>query len=71
MTVNLEFYLELKVYESGDGEAQSLRSCVKFLVVNDNLGSHVAHGIGPLLLKKPKANAAINQEVLEHFMLTS
>ncbi len=39
--------------------------------VSDELGGHVICGVGPLCFLRSTVNAAIYQEILEHFMLPS
>ncbi len=39
--------------------------------VSDDLGSYVISGVGPLCFLRSTVNAAIYQEILEHFMLPS
>ncbi len=71
------FTLEIRVPESGGrkrGEAQNprcLRSSVKFpqSVMVLGVPCHLATGVGPLCFLRSKVNTAVNQEVLEHFML--
>ncbi len=56
------------------GEAQnpsSLKSSVKFLKSVMIWGAMMSAGVGPLCFIKSKVNAAIYQEILEHFMLPS
>ncbi len=56
------------------GETQNpscLKSSVKFLKSGMIWGAVTSAGVGPLCFIKSKVNAAIYQEILEHFMLTS
>ncbi len=85
MKVNFAFHLEIKVPESGGrverhrihvacGEAQNpccLKSSVKFPQSVMIWAAMSSAGIGPLCFPKSTVNAAIYQEILEHFMLPS
>ncbi len=56
------------------GEAQNpscLKSSVKFLKSVMIWGAVTSTGVGPLCFIKSKVNAAVYQEILEHFMLPS
>ncbi len=56
------------------GEAQNpccLKSSVKFPQAVMILGAMTSAGVGPLCFIKSKVNAALYQEILEHFMLPS
>ncbi len=56
------------------GEAQNsscLKSSVKFLKSVMIWGAVTSAGVGPLCFIEHKVNAAVYQEILEHFMLTS
>ncbi len=56
------------------GEAQNpscLKSSVKFLKSGMIWGAVTSAGVCPLCFIKSKVNAAVCQEILEHFMLTS
>ncbi len=56
------------------GEAQNpscLKSSVKFLKSGMIWGVVTSAGVGPLCFIKSKVNAAVYQEILEHFMLLS
>ncbi len=56
------------------GEAQNpccLKSSVKFLKSGMIWGAVTSAGVGPLCFIKSKVNAAVYQEILEHFMLPS
>ncbi len=56
------------------GEAQNpscLKSSVKFSKSVKIWGAMTSAGVGPLCFIKSKVNAAIYQEILEHFMLPS
>ncbi len=71
--VNLAFHLEIKVWRK-TGEAQNpscLKSSVKFLKSVMMWGAVTSAGVGPLCFIKSKVNAAVYQEILEHFMLSS
>ncbi len=71
--VNFAFYLEIKVW-SKTGEAQNpscLKSCVKFQKSVMIWGAVTSAGVGPLCFIKSKVNAAVYQEIFEHFMLPS
>ncbi len=48
-----------------------LKSSVKFLKSVMIWGDVTSGGVGPLCFIKSKVNAAIYQEILEHFMLPS
>ncbi len=39
--------------------------------VRDDLGAVTSAGVGPLCFIKSRVNAAVYQEILEHFMLPS
>ncbi|KAI2655007.1 Transposable element Tcb1 transposase [Labeo rohita] len=73
--VNFAFHVEIMVPESGGRrEAQNpscLKSSVKFLKSVMIWGAVTSAGVGPLCFIKCKVNAAIYQEILEHFMLPS
>ncbi len=67
------FHLEIKVWRK-TGEAPNpscLKSSVKFLKLGMIWGAVTSAGVGPLCFIKSKVNAAIYQEILEHFMLPS
>ncbi len=71
--VNFAFHLEIKVWRKS-GEAQNpscLKSSVKFLKSVMIWGAVTSAGVGPLCFIKSKVNAAIYQEIFEHFMLPS
>ncbi len=71
--VNFAFNLEIKVW-SKTGEAQNpscLKSSVKFPKSVMIWGAVMSAGVGPLCFTKSKVNAAVYQEILEHFMLPS
>ncbi len=73
MKVNFAFHLEIKVWRK-TGEAQSpscLKSSVKFLKSVMIWAAMSSAGVGPLCFLKSTVNAAIYQEILEHFMLPS
>ncbi len=73
MKVNFAFHLEIKVWRKS-GEAQNpccLKSSVKFLKSVMIWGAVTSAGVGPLCFIKSKVNAAVYQEILEHFMLPS
>ena len=71
--VNFAFPLEIKVPESGwRGEAQNpccLKSSVQFPQSVMVWGAMSSAGVGPLCFLRSRVNAAVYQEVLEHFML--
>ncbi len=72
MKVNFAFPLEIRVPESGGGEAQNprcLSSSVKFPQSVMVWGAMSSAGVGPLCFLRSKVNTAIYQGVLEHFML--
>ncbi len=75
MKVNFAFHLEIKVPESGGRvEAQNpccLKSSVKFPQSVMIWAAMSSAGVGPLCFLKSTVNAAIYQEILEHFMLPS
>ncbi len=76
MKVNFAFHLEIKVLESWrkSGEAQNpccLKSIVKFPQSVMIWAAMSSAGVGPLCFLKSTVNAAIYQEILEHFMLPS
>ncbi len=77
MKVNFAFHLEIKVPESGgrkSGEAQNpccLKSSVKFPQSVMIWAAMSSAGVGPLCFLKSTVNAAIYQEIWEHFMLPS
>ncbi len=76
MKVNFAFHLEIKVPESGGrgGEAQNpccLKSSVKFPQSVMIWAAMSSAGVGPLCFWRSTVNAAIYQEILEHFMLPS
>ncbi len=73
MKVNFAFHLEIKVWRK-TGEAQNpncLKSSVKFQKSVIIWGAVMSAGVGPLCFIKSKVNAAVYQEILEHFMLPS
>ncbi len=77
MKVHFAFNLEIKVPESGgmewkSGEAQNtcgLKSSVKFRQSVMIWAAISSAGVGPLRFLKSTFNAAIYQDILEHFML--
>ncbi len=73
--VNFAFHLEIKVPESrGRVEAQHpccLKSSVKFPQSVMIWAAMSSAGVGPLCFLKSTVNAAIYQNILEHFMLPS
>ncbi len=76
MKVIFAFNLEIKVPESGgrSGEAQypcCLKSSVKFSQSVMIWAAMLSAGVGPLCFLKSTVNAAMYQEILEHFMLPS
>ncbi len=73
MKVNFAFHLEIKVWRKS-GEAQNpccLKSSVKFPQSVMIWAAMSSAGVGPLCFLKSTVNAAIYQEILEHFMLPS
>ncbi len=71
--VHFAFHLEIKVWRK-TGEAQNpscLKSSVKLPKSVMILGAVTSAGVDPLCFIKSKVNAAIYQEILEHFMLPS
>ncbi len=70
MKVNFAFHLEIKVPESG-GRVCWLKSSVKFPQSVMIWAVMSSAGVGPLCFLKSTVNAAIYQEILEHFMLPS
>ncbi len=72
MKVNLAFHLEIKVPESGEAQNPCcLKSSVKFPQSVMIWAATSSAGVGPLGFLKSTVNAAIYQEILEHFMLPS
>ncbi len=74
MKANCAFNLETKVPESGGREARNpccLKSSVKFPHSVMSWGAMSSAGVGPPCFLKFTVNAAIYQEILEHFMLPS
>ncbi len=72
MKVNFAFHLEIKVWRK-TGKAHNpscLKSSVKFLK-SVIIWAVTSAGVGPLCFIKSKVNAAVYQEILEHFMLPS
>ncbi len=73
MKVNFAFHLEIKVWRKS-GEAQNpccLKSSVKFPQSVMIWAAMSSASVGPLCFLKSTVNAAIYQEILEHFMLPS
>ncbi len=69
--VYFAFHLEIKVPEFGGRVERHLKSSVKFpqsVMVRAAMSSA---GVGPLCFLKSTVNAAIHQDILEHFMLPS
>ncbi len=75
MKVHFAFHLEIKVWIwRKSGEAQNpccLKSSVKFAQSVMIWVTTSSAGVGPLCFLKSTVNAAIYQEMLEHFMLLS
>ncbi len=72
MKVNFTFNLEIKVPESGEAQNPCcLKSSVKFPQSVMIWAAMSSAGVGPLCFLKFTVNAAIYQEILEHFMLPS
>ncbi len=73
--VYFAFNLEIKVWslESGGRGTKSKLLEVQCEVseVSDNWGAVMSAGVGPLCFIKSIVNAAVYQEILEHFMLPS
>ncbi len=72
-TVNFAFHLEIKVWRKSE-EAQNpccLKSSVKFPHSVMIWAAMSSAGVGPLCFLKSTVNAAIYQDILEHFMLPS
>ncbi len=73
--VNFAFHLEIKVWsleeEWRGTESKLLEVQCEVSEVRDDLGAVMSAGVGPLRFIKSKVNAAIYQEILEHFMLPS
>ncbi len=77
--VNVAFHLEIKVPESGGREerhrihcnSSCLKSSVKFPKSVMIWAAMSSAGVGPLCFLKSTVNAAIYQDILEHFMLPS
>ncbi len=74
MKVNFVFHLEINDPESG-GRVERHRIHVAWSfhshTVSDDLGAISSAGVGPLCFLKSTVNAAIYQDILEHFMLPS
>ncbi len=73
---NFAFHLEIKVPESGGRVERhrihvALKSSVKFPQSVMIWAAMSSAGVGPLCFLKSTVNAAIYQEILEHFMLPS
>ncbi len=76
MKVNFAFHLEIKVPESGGRVKRHIihvarKSSVKFPQSVMIWAAMSSAGVGPLCFLKSTVNAAIYQEILEHFMLPS
>ncbi len=76
MKVNFAFHLEIKVPESGGRVERHrihgcLKSSVKFPQSVMIWAAMSSAGVGPLCFLKSTVNAAIYQEILEHFMFPS
>ncbi len=72
--VHFAFHLEIKVPESGgrlNTESKLLEVQCKVSEVSDDLGAVTSAGVGPLCFIKSKVIAAVYQEILEHFILSS
>ncbi len=75
MTVNLAFHLDIKVPESG-GSVERHRIHVAWSPVWSFQSVMIwaamsSAGVGPLCFLKSTVNAAIYQEIVQHFMLSS
>ncbi len=75
MKVNFAFHLEIKVPESGGRvrgtESMLLEVQCEVSTVSDDLGCHVICWCWSTVFSESTVNAAIYQEILEHFMLPS
>ncbi len=75
MKVNFAFHLETRsqsLRKSGEAQIQCcLKSSVKFPHSVMIWAAMSSAGVGPLCFLKSTVNAAIYQEILEHFMLPS
>ncbi len=70
--MKVNFALEIKVPESGQAHNPfCLKPSVKFPQSVMILAAMSSAGVGPLCFLKSTVNAAIYQEILEHFMLPS
>ncbi len=73
--VNFAFHLEVKVWslkkEWRGTESKLLEVQCEVSEVRDDLGAVTSVGVGTLCFIKSKVNAAVYQEILEHFMLPS
>ncbi len=70
INVHFAFHLKIKVPESG-GRVERYRIHVKFPESVMIWADMSSAGVGPLCFLKSTVNAAIYQEILEHFMLPS
>uniref|UniRef100_A0AAQ4RR26 Tc1-like transposase DDE domain-containing protein n=1 Tax=Gasterosteus aculeatus aculeatus TaxID=481459 RepID=A0AAQ4RR26_GASAC len=74
MRANVASLLETKVPESGGRETRNPR-CLKSSVKSPQpvlvWGAMSSAGVGPLCFIKSRVNAAVYQDILEHFMLPS
>ncbi len=71
MKVNFAFHLEFKVPEFGGRVERHLKSRVKFPQSVMIWAAMSSAGVGSLCFLKSTVNAAIHQDILEHFMLPS
>ncbi len=73
--VNFAFHLEIKVWSPEEEwrgtDSKLLEVQCEVSEVSDDLAAVTSAGVGPLCFIKSKVNAAIYQEILEHFMLPS
>ncbi len=69
MKVNFAFHLEIKVPERRGTESMLLESSVKFPQSVMIWAAMSSAGVGPLCFLKSTVNAAVYQDILEHFML--
>ncbi len=71
MKVHFAFNLEIKVPEFGGRVERHLKSSVKFPQSVMICAAMSSAGVGPLCFLKSTVNAAIYQDILEHFLLPS
>ncbi len=72
MKVNFAFHLEIKVWSLEEDwrgiESKQLEVQCEVSEVRDDLGAVTSAGVGPLCFIKSRVNAAVYQEILEHFI---